>query len=341
MNKEINYEIDNCITDLDTLIILDKRAIKDVENNTHEIEQQEVLTIIREFIRLKNDYNKEKEKNKKLEDELMEKELIIDGMKENRRIAIEEIQEHYYISKDKIKKALGIEEDITDEKILNYIDTLVSENNRLEDIEDKKVQIEYQNVFNKGVKSVEDKIREKIKELEKEYQIYVGREYSKIDELIAKIKILKELLEKIGDNIMSNELKDIKEILELAKEELESDNENTTAILDLQDLKSLRTLYDLYEKNIKENTDLKSLYLRIAKHQKEIGHTELANYMLAQIQAIPTFTTWEDYTTWVSKDKIREKIKYYEELLKTNPKDEEILRHIIQALNEILEESEE
>lgn len=41
------------------------------------------------------------------------------------------------------------------------------------------------------------------------------------------------------------------------------------------------------------------------------------------------------------KDKIKEKITYYEDLIKTNPKDEEILRHIIQALNEILEESEE
>lgn len=51
-------------------------------------------------------YNKEKEKNKKLEDELMEKELIIDGMKEDRRIAIEEIQEHYFISKNKIREKI-------------------------------------------------------------------------------------------------------------------------------------------------------------------------------------------------------------------------------------------
>lgn len=41
------------------------------------------------------------------------------------------------------------------------------------------------------------------------------------------------------------------------------------------------------------------------------------------------------------KDKIKDKITYYEDLIKTNPEDEEILRHIIQALNEILEESEE
>lgn len=73
-----------------------------------------------------------------------------------------------YISKDKIIEILGLEEndDITEEKILYYIDMLVRENERLEDIEDRKVQIEYQNVFNKGVKSVKDKIRAEIKELE-------------------------------------------------------------------------------------------------------------------------------------------------------------------------------
>ncbi len=62
----------------------------------------------------------------------------------------------------------------------------------------------------------------------------------------------------------------------------------------------------------KENIDLKELYIRTAKHQEKIGHVELAEYMLAQIQAVPTFTTWEEYTTWVSKDKIREILKYYE-----------------------------
>lgn len=70
MSNEINYEIDNCITDLDTLKVLDKRAIKNLENNAHKIEQQEVLTIIREFIRLRNDYNKEREKNKKYENKI-------------------------------------------------------------------------------------------------------------------------------------------------------------------------------------------------------------------------------------------------------------------------------
>lgn len=51
-------------------------------------------------------YQKEKEKNKELEMQLLEKDLYIDGLKEDRRIAIKEIQEEYYISKDKIKEKM-------------------------------------------------------------------------------------------------------------------------------------------------------------------------------------------------------------------------------------------
>ena len=71
-----------------------------------------------------------------------------------------------YISKDKIKEILGIEGETDTEKILSLLQTIVDENNRLEDIEDRKVQIEYNNVFNKGVKSVEDKIKAKIEEID-------------------------------------------------------------------------------------------------------------------------------------------------------------------------------
>ena len=95
---------------------------------------------------------------------------------------------------DKIKEALG-DKNIPDEIILTYIETLVSENARLEDIEDRKVQIEYNNVFNKGVKSVEDKIRTKIKELEEETRQLVDK-YGNMIENKA-IRVLKELL---GDN---------------------------------------------------------------------------------------------------------------------------------------------
>ena len=71
----------------------------------------------------------------------------------------------------------------------------------------------------------------------------------------------------------------------------------------------LRRVLKENEELKRKNEELKVLYIRAAKHQEKIGHTELAGYMLAQIEAVPTFTTWEEYTTWVDKDKIREFIK--------------------------------
>jgi len=69
----------------------------------------------------------------------------------------------------------------------------------------------------------------------------------------------------------------------------------------------------------KENTDIKEVYIRTAKHLDKKGMLELSEYMLAQIEATPTFTTWEEYTTWISKQEIREKIeklnKEYNEIL--------------------------
>ena len=95
---------------------------------------------------------------------------------------------HRFISKDKLKEILGIEEGTDTEKILSLLQTIVDENNRLEDIEDRKVQIEYNNVFNKGVKSVEDKIKAKIEEYKKQQK-------EEPDAFLC-IKLLQSLLEK-------------------------------------------------------------------------------------------------------------------------------------------------
>ena len=81
------------------------------------------------------------------------------------------------------------------------IETLLAEFERLEDLEDRKVQIEYINVFNKGVKSVEDKIKAKIEEVE-QWELYNMKipKLSTLDERLgAKIGIkyvLQSLLEK-------------------------------------------------------------------------------------------------------------------------------------------------
>lgn len=120
---------------------------------------------------------------------------IISNLIDKQEKEIEELKEKEQlvedsISKDKIKKILGIEENIEEEKILSLLQTIVDECNRLEDIEDRKVQVEYQNVFNKGVKSVEDKIRAKIKELEEVKEKYFEKQI-----IQGRIDLLKELLE--------------------------------------------------------------------------------------------------------------------------------------------------
>ena len=126
---------------------------------------------------LKIELGKEKEKNKDIETAyILQKDLFNDG----------------YISKDKIREALNIGEDKENVDVLELIKTLVAENNRLEDIEDRKVQIEYELVFNKGVKSVKDKIKEEIKELE-----ILADEDKGNGELYIRYITLKELLEGI------------------------------------------------------------------------------------------------------------------------------------------------
>ena len=127
--------------------------------------------VLKAIVGLLKLYKEEKEKNACLRDNL-----------------------NHCIRSSAIKERLGIEEDISEEKMLDYIDTIVAEFNRLEDIEDKKVQIEYQKVFNKGAESVEDSIRAKIEKLEKEYEANVGREYSKTKDIILKLNTLQELL---------------------------------------------------------------------------------------------------------------------------------------------------
>ena len=97
-------------------------------------------------------------------------------------------------NKKKGEEILGIEEDINNEKLLSLLQTIVDENARLEDIEDRKVQIEYNNVFNKCVKSVEDKIKAKIEELQEDIK-YSANPLS-IDNSKFGIKVLQSLLEK-------------------------------------------------------------------------------------------------------------------------------------------------
>lgn len=110
------------------------------------------------------------------------------------------------------------------------------------------------------------------------------------------------------------------EIIKILKDTISLFNNDTHCFThsDNERVEAIKGLLDLYNKEKEKNKKLNNLiYTKLKLNIIENG--------ICQI----------DY---ISKDKIKEKIKYYEELIKTNSEDEEILRHIIQALNELLEE---
>ena len=80
---------------------------------------------------LVNLIQKQSKEIEELKNEVMEKELIIVGMKEDRRIAVEEIQEQYYISKDKIKakiEKLKVLAEKSDDETFNYCELDIRKN---------------------------------------------------------------------------------------------------------------------------------------------------------------------------------------------------------------------
>ena len=126
----------------------DVYSLRDIEEVEKAKKEKEIKLLRIAIIKQQKEIEEFKKKNENLLDAL------------NNSINIKK----YWVNKDKIKEILGIEEETDTEEILSLLQTIVDENARLEDIEDKKVQIEYNDVFNKGVKSVEDKIKVKIKE---------------------------------------------------------------------------------------------------------------------------------------------------------------------------------
>lgn len=102
--------------------------------------------------------------------------------------------------------------------------------------------------------------------------------------------------------------------IEEAKEDLRFFNEGDYITRKMSNnAKVLEQYIDQLENKVKElekeNTDIKEVYIRVAKNLDKKGMLELSEYLLAQIEATPTFTTWEEYTTWISKQLIRDKIE--------------------------------
>ena len=143
--------------------------------------------------------------------EALEKEIIFDkNLIKNQQNKIASLQKEIklmksinindnYISKDKVLKALGYEENDEEYKriynkeelILSLIQTINEECDRLEDIEDRKVQVEIQNIENRRDKDWKDKIREKIEFYKRYGKIKNSEEYV----MSVEINVLEELLE--------------------------------------------------------------------------------------------------------------------------------------------------
>ena len=103
--------------------------------------------------------------------------------------------------------------------------------------------------------------------------------------------------------------------------------------------KAVNSLLDLYKKEkaknerlTKDNLDLDRLYRNIATKLRENGKEELADYMLAQIGAVPTWTDFEDYTDWIHTDKIYSLIIDLQE----SDKDNYTLADVIMILRKLL-----
>ena len=99
-----------------------------------------------------------------------------------------ELENYKNFKKDIVSKTMFWDkEELPDnERIIEMIDTLISEVSRLEDIEDKKVEVAIDLIEEKRDKFWQDKIREKIKNLKK---------CKDISQVVGSIVILEELLE--------------------------------------------------------------------------------------------------------------------------------------------------
>lgn len=70
-------------------------------------------------------------------------------------------------------------------------------------------------------------------------------------------------------NSMEQDIKNLQEIINLCNEELDNEDENVTAVLDLVDLKSLRNLIKAY-KELEEEKENQKIKTELEKKNKQI-----------------------------------------------------------------------
>ena len=124
---------------------------------------------------------------------------------------------------------------------------------------------------------------------------------------------------------MEEDIKNIEEIINLSKEEIESNNENVSAILDLEDLKSLHNLLTRYKETqlTDKEKEVVEAYRNLVKITGETG-----GWVVCDPKQM-----WSDY--FIPKSKIKEKIEELKEIADEDNMDEFIK---IRVLQELLEE---
>lgn len=84
---------------------------------------------------------------------------------------------------------------------------------------------------------------------------------------------------------IEKDIKNIEEIIELSKEEIDAKDENITAILDIEDLISLEHILQDYKRVLKENEELKEIYRSEKKMKNE--YIKLYQDLLLKENVIP------------------------------------------------------
>ena len=130
---------------------------------------------------------------------------------------------------------------------------------------------------------------------------------------------------------MEEDIKNLSEIIELCEEEINNNDENVSAILDLTDLKSLRNLIKEY-KNLKEIEE---------NHRKENGELrEQVKEIEEDLTSVYLKGIYDERDKWIAlvKEKIEEINKAYEDSKDENGESQYYYPdYTIRVLEELLE----
>ena len=123
---------------------------------------------------------------------------------------------------------------------------------------------------------------------------------------------------------IKEDIKNIEEIIELSKEEIDAKDENITAILDIEDLISLEHILSDYKRVLKENEELKqdrnNNYQMIA-----LAQNEMLGYMQGyedgkKLKRSAVAYVVENQQYYIIKKEIEHYKEYIEKLQKLNEK---------------------